>query len=240
LKKRLGTGFVIITSAALYLTLAMHGTVPQQTPHKVRRVSHHSTRSNARLRRIVWTPLRGSHESLLRQNLRTSEDELDRIQDSAQLEELTAKQDLVNLPVDHYAVVSPKIPAERRYCRPWTRSFIEDFGRDFYDQFKQPVQATSAVRTVEVQHKLRRHNGNAAPDTGEVASPHLTGAAIDIAKQGFTRKQLKWTRDYLLAVQNEGKVDVAEEFKQRVFHITVYKSYAPQEPEVEAVVETKN
>ena len=176
----------------------------------------------------------------MRQNLRTSEDDLERIQDSTQLEELEAKQQLVDLPVDHFAVVSPKIPAERRYCRPWTRDFVEDFGHDFYDKFKQPVQVTSAVRTVQVQHKLRRHNGNAAPETGETASPHLTGAAIDVAKQGFSRKQLKWTRDYLLALQTEGKLDVAEEFKQRVFHITVYKSYAPPEPEMEAVAETKN
>ena len=232
---------MIITSAALYLALAVNGTIPQTTPHKVRRVvSHHSARSNTRLRRIVWTPLRGSHESLLRQNLRTSEDELERIQDELQLEELERTQALVELPVDQYAMVSPKVPAERRYCRPWTRSFVEDFGRDFRDQFKQPVQVTSAVRTVQVQHKLRRHNGNAAPETGDTASPHLTGAAIDISKQGFSRKQLKWTRDYLLALQNEGKLDVAEEFKQRVFHITVYKSYEPAQPEMEVVAETKN
>ncbi len=217
---------MIITSAALYLTLVMHGSVPPQPAHRVRHLSHHRSARHAHLRRIIfWTPLPGSHESLVRQNLRTSEDELERIQDGTELEELTRNQLLVDLPVNHYAMVSPKVPPERRYCRPWTRTFIEDFGRDFYGEFKQPLQVTSAVRTVEVQHKLRRHNGNAAPEFGETASPHLTGATIDIAKQGFNRKQLKWARNYLLELQNDGKLDVAEEFRQRVFHITVYKSY---------------
>ena len=231
---------MIITSAALYLALAMHGSIPRQTSHHARHLSHHRTTRHARLRRIIfWTPLRGSHESLLRQNLRTSEDELQRIQDDTELEELTRNQVLVELPVNRYATVSSKLPEERRYCRPWTRVFVEDFGRDFYSEFKHPLQVTSAVRTVEVQHKLRRHNGNAAPVSGDTASPHLTGATIDIAKQGFSRKQLKWARDYLLGLQNEGKVDVAEEFHQRVFHITVYKSYE-MAAETETVAETKN
>jgi hypothetical protein len=233
---------VIITSAALYLTLAMHGSVPHQTPHKVRHLSHGSSH-HARMRRIFFTPLRGSHESLVRQNVRTSEDDLERIQNETQLEELTRNQLLVDLPVTNYAIVSPRVPPERRYCRPWTRTFVDDFGRDFYDEFKRPVQVTSAVRTVEVQHKLRRHNGNAAPESGETASPHLTGATIDIAKQGLNRKQLKWAREYLLELQNQGKVDVAEEFKQRVFHITVYKSYAGFQdngPVAQTVAETKN
>ena len=74
---------------------------------------------------------------------------------------------------------------------------------------------------------------------GETASPHLTGAAIDVAKQGFSKKQLKWTRDYLLPLQNDGKLDVAEEFHQRVFHITVYKNYEVEQ-DAGAVAETKN
>lgn len=231
---------MIITSAALYLTLAMHASVPHQAPHHTRHLSPHRSARHARLRRIIfWTPLRGSHESLLRQNLRTSEDELERIHDDNELEELTRNQVLVELPTNRYATVSSKLPPERRYCRPWTRDFIEDFGRDFYTEFNRPLQVTSAVRTVQVQHKLRRHNGNAAPESGETASPHLTGATIDIAKQGFNKKELQWARDYLLGLQNEGKVDVAEEFHQRVFHITVYKSYEVAEESV-LVPETKN
>ncbi len=85
---------------------------------------------------------------------------------------------------------------------------------------------TSAVRTVEVQKKLRRHNHNAADIDGDLASPHLTGATIDIGKRGMTKKQLEWCRNYLLEKQNDGNIDVEEEFRQRVFHITVYKDYS--------------
>jgi hypothetical protein len=83
----------------------------------------------------------------------------------------------------------------------------------------------SAVRTVEFQHWLRKRNRNAADLDGDTASPHLTGATIDVSKRWMSRKQLKWMRDYLLAFQTAGMIDVEEEFRQRVFHITVYKAY---------------
>jgi hypothetical protein len=178
-----------------------------------------------RLRRVFipWSPVRGSRESLLRQNERT--DGLERIQDDDQLAELTQNGSLVELPADSTVGVAGNLPDERRYCRPWTRTFVEDFARDYYDQFHQPLVVTSAVRTVLVQKKLRRHNHNAAEIDGDMASPHLTGATIDIGKRGMTRKQLEWCRNYLLEKQNSGTVDVEEEFRQRVFHITVYKDY---------------
>jgi hypothetical protein len=81
------------------------------------------------------------------------------------------------------------------------------------------------VRTVEYQKHLMRTNGNAAPAVGDVASPHLTGATIDIAKSGLRRSEIYWMRDRLNSLQAEGKIDVEEEFRQSCFHITVYKSY---------------
>ena len=61
-------------------------------------------------------------------------------------------------------------------------------------------------------------------------SPHLTGATIDIGKQGMTRAELLWMRRTLFALQNAGKIDVEEEFEQACFHITVYKTYAAPRP----------
>src|SRR3954471_4447793 len=196
---------------------------------KQRKLRHHARlRSNGRhwrMRRIFipWSPVKGSRESLLRQNERT--DELERIQDDEQLYELTQNGSLIELPADRTVGVAGNLPEDRRYCRPWTRTFVEDFARDFYNEFHQPITVTSAVRTVAVQKKLRRHNHNAAEIDGDMASPHLTGATIDVGKRGMTRAQLKWCRDYLLEQQNRGSVDVEEEFRQRVFHITVYKDY---------------
>jgi hypothetical protein len=89
---------------------------------------------------------------------------------------------------------------------------------------------SSAVRTVAYQKKLERTNGNAAAAEGDVASPHLTGAAVDIPKSNMTRDEIAWMRTSLLALENAGKLDVEEEFRQRCFHITVYKSYAGISP----------
>jgi hypothetical protein len=87
---------------------------------------------------------------------------------------------------------------------------------------------SSAVRTVEYQRRLMRTNGNAAPAEGDVVSPHLTGATVDIAKSGLSRQEMAWMRQRLLILQSEGKIDVEEEFRQACFHITVYKNYAPE------------
>jgi hypothetical protein len=53
----------------------------------------------------------------------------------------------------------------------------------------------------------------------------LSGATIDVAKRGMSRRQLKWIRNYLLELQNAGLIDAEEEFHQAVFHITVYRDY---------------
>jgi hypothetical protein len=208
---------------ALSLTHASFPSTTTTNQHKAHLVTHHR---RAHYRRVVfYSPIRGSHESLLRQNLRVNEDDLERIQDDAQLGQLTQNGELVNLGESTALAIDPKLPDERRYCRPWTKTFVDDFSQAYYQQFKQPLQVNSAVRTVEFQEWLRRRNHNAAPEDGDTASPHLTGAAVDIAKHGMTRKQLTWARNYLLKLQNMGLLDVEEEFRQRVFHITVYRDY---------------
>jgi hypothetical protein len=190
------------------------------------RVNSRRGRTN-RFRRIVFpfTPLKGSRESMLRQNERTFGDDLERIQDDDQLQLLTENKELVDLPESDSVRIAANLPVERRYCRPWTRTFIDDMSHEYYTQFGVPLQVNSAVRTVQVQKKLRRRNRNAAMIDGDVASPHLTGAAIDIARRGMTKKQIQWTRDYLLSLRDAGQIDVAEEFRTRCFHITVYKEY---------------
>jgi hypothetical protein len=77
---------------------------------------------------------------------------------------------------------------------------------------------------------LIRNVGNAAAAEGDVVSPHLTGATIDIAKGGLGRQEIGWMRAWLLPLQLAGKIDVEEEFRQACFHITVYKSYEPAMP----------
>ena len=192
---------------------------PQLVTKKIKHRRHY--------RRVVFhSPLKGTRESLLRQNQRVLvEDDLERIQDDAELEFLTRTSRLVALPEGKSLRFAAHLSPDRRYCRPWTARFLMEFANAHYAKWRGPLQVNSAVRTVEYQQWLRRRNRNAADLEGETASPHLTGATIDVSKRWMSRSQLKWMRDYLLALQNAGMIDVEEEFRQRVFHITVYKAY---------------
>lgn len=178
-------------------------------------------------------PLRGSRTSLLRQNERDAAEGLVRIQDDDQLNELRSERELVVLPASSSLRVNPDLPSNRRYCRPWTAQFLRDVGRVHYARFHRSLQINSAVRTVAFQRALMGINGNAAAADGDLASPHLTGAAVDIGKKGLTLQEIAWMRAWLLPLQTAGKIDVEEEFYQACFHITVYSSYqTPVEPTI--------
>ncbi len=161
----------------------------------------------------------------MRQNDKTEDDGLERIQDDDDLADRIARKMLVPVPASSMLTVNPSLPENRRYCRPWTANFLTDLARAHAALFHHPLIVSSAVRTVEYQKRLMEINGNAAPAEGDIASPHLTGATIDIAKQGLSRKELAWLRAWLEPLGSAGKIDVEEEFQQTCFHITVYKSY---------------
>ena len=173
------------------------------------------------------SPLRGSIESLTRQNERMEADGLERILDEQDLAARIGEKLLVPLPSSSVLVVNTDLTENHRYCRPWTATFLSDFAREHDAAFHKPLVVSSAVRTVEYQAHLMHRNGNAAAAEGDIVSPHLTGGTIDIAKSGMSRKELVWMRDHLLALQTAGLIDVEEEFRQPCFHITVYRSYSP-------------
>jgi len=175
-------------------------------------------------------PLRGSMESLVRQNQRTEADGLERIQDDDDLIDRIIRGMLVPVPASAGLTVNGNLPVNRRYCRPWTATFLSDLAHAHAAQFHSPLDVSSAVRTVAYQKQLMKTNGNATAAEGDVASPHLTGATIDIAKQGMSLREIAWMRTWLLALENAGKIDVEEEFQQSCFHITVYKSYVLSQP----------
>jgi hypothetical protein len=169
--------------------------------------------------------MRGSYSSLQRQNTRLEMEGLERIEDQRDLDSRIANHLLVPLPASEGLVVNQKLPENRRYCRPWTARFLSDLSQSHEAAFHEPLEVNSAVRTVAYQKRLRRANSNAAPAKGNVVSPHLTGAAVDIAKEQLTQQEIGWMRRYLLPLQKAGKIDVEEEFQQACFHITVYKNY---------------
>jgi hypothetical protein len=95
----------------------------------------------------------------------------------------------------------------------------------FYAEFHQPIQVTSAVRTVDQQARLQRWNHNAAPIDGDTASSHLAGLTVDIGKRPMSRREREWVDRYVLKLQQLGLVEAAEERRQACYHIMVSNRY---------------
>jgi hypothetical protein len=196
---------------------ALHQAVP---PHHPRRVHHRTSH-------VRWNPVfRPSRESLLRQNEEINRLELPRIQNDDELRELVANEELLPIVESRSLRIDPRLVTDRRYCRPWTRDFLDDLSEAYYERFHDQIQVNSAVRTVLVQKKLRRHNRNAAPETGEFASSHLAGITVDIQRRGMTRQQIQWMEAYMMPLRENGLIEPEEERRQWVFHVAVSGRYA--------------
>src|SRR5262249_12691557 len=83
----------------------------------------------------------------------------------------------------------------------------------------------SAVRTVKVQKKLRRHNRNAAPADGDTASSHLAGITVDLQRRGMTKEQIRFVENYLFYLHQLGLVEPEEERRHWCFHVMVSDRY---------------
>ncbi len=195
---------------------------------------HRGHRASSRsLRRVSlhWNPVfAGSHELLVQQNIELDKLQLPRIADDEELIKYEMSKDLVPVSESDSLKIAADLPDNRRYCRPWTRDFLEAFSQAFYNQFHIPIQVNSLVRTIEQQHSLRRHNRFAAPEFGDTASTHLTGVTADLSRRGLTKEQYQWMRDYLMPLHEAGLVDPIEE-SQPVLHIVVYDTYSARDKE---------
>jgi hypothetical protein len=168
---------------------------------------------------------RPSHESLLIQNAEIDRLELPRIQDETELEALKADGSLLEIKAGETLRFDPRLDPSRRYCRPWTLNFVDDLSQAYYNRFHQQIQVNSAVRTVKVQKKLRRHNRNAAPADGDTASSHLAGVTVDLQRRGLSKDQIRWMQHYLFYMKSVGLVEPEEERRHWCFHIMVSGRY---------------
>ncbi len=169
---------------------------------------------------------RPSHESLLIQNAEINRLDLPRIQNDTELEALKADGALLEIRAGEMLRFDPRLDPTRRYCRSWTLDFVDDLSQAYYNRFHQQIQVNSAVRTVMVQKKLRRHNRNAAPADGDTASSHLAGVTVDLQRRGMAKEQVRWMQHYLFYMKALGLVEPEEERHQWVFHIMVSGRYA--------------
>ena len=169
---------------------------------------------------------RPSHESLLIQNAEINRLELPRIQNETELEALKADGSLLEIRSGEMLRFDPRLDPSRRYCRPWTLDFVDDLSQAYYNRFHEQIQVNSAVRTVKVQKKLRRHNRNAAPADGDTASSHLAGVTVDLQRRGLNKEQVRWMEHYLFYMKALGLVEPEEERRHWCFHIMVSGHYS--------------
>lgn len=209
-------GVVICASSSAW---ALHAV----DPHHRLKPRHHPLR---RMRGVLWNPLfRPTHDSLLRQNQEVDRLQLPRIVDDAQLEELKAAGELVPIEESATLRIEHSLDPSRRYCRPWTRDFVQDLSEVYYNRFHDQIQLNSAVRTVKMQKKLRRRNRNAAPAEGETASSHLAGITVDLQRRGLTKEEIRFVEQYLFYLHALDLVEPEEERRHWCFHIMVSDRY---------------
>jgi len=185
---------------------------------------HHYRRAQARAPSSPGSPFAldalESHVPSLRtnrcliQNAEVDRLELPRIQDDDELEALKASGALQPIIAGESLRFDPRLDPSRRFCRLWTRDFVQDIAQAYYNRFHAQIQVNSAVRTVKGQKKLRRHNRNAAPAEGDTASSHLAGLNVDLQRRGMTQDQIHWVERYLFYMKSLGLVEPEEERHQ--------------------------
>ena len=166
-----------------------------------------------------------SGSSPIIQNTRADADHLSRMLNSSMVRRFVQHGYLVAVPPNTRSWYLHAIPIANRYCRPWTKVFLERLGRQFHAKFGHRLRVTSLVRTVASQIALSHRNGNAANAFGPLRSSHLTGATVDISKHSMSAVEQRWMRNVLYSLRRRGYLYAIEEFQQPTFHIMVYRDY---------------
>src|SRR5438270_3637490 len=129
----MGAKRILLTSSIFLLALV--AAMPVSAASRYTR--HH----RAHVRRVAWNPvLKGSMDSMVRQNEEIDRLQLPRITDNEQLVELERTQELVPIQETRSLRVSASIQQDKRYARPWVIQFLDDMSAGFYKQFHQPMQ----------------------------------------------------------------------------------------------------
>lgn len=174
-----------------------------------------------------WFPtaqeLKGTHEIQRAQNTRAKLERLEPIKNDRELALRKKRGELQRIPESQWLRIDPRLKEKWRWALPHVVRFVDNLAAVFYACYGHPLQVNSAVRTVEYQKWLGRRNANAADVKGDEASSHLYGSTIDIAKKRLTLDELTMLRAVLIELKNSGRIAVAEEFNQAVFHVMVFR-----------------
>jgi hypothetical protein len=217
-----------LAPALVLCLLALMASAPASavTGTKVHKTRHAALNPSLHWRVRGWVPMYpGSHDMLVHENEELNRLQLPRIADEGELIRYEVARVLVPVNETEALKLAADLPESRRYCRPWTRDFLQDFTQAYYEHFHTPLQVNSLVRTMEQQGRLRRHNRYAAPEWGDTASTHLTGVTFDMSRRGLTGEQYGWILAYMLPLKESGMIDPIEE-SQPVLHVVVFEKYS--------------
>lgn len=165
-----------------------------------------SAAASAGSTREVKITLRGSHESMERQNriarleafsfLRTNRD-VTRYADAGTLVPFPGNED--------YLVV-----ADWPYARPVVRQFVELLAHEYRDACGEQLVVTSLTRPSTRQ-----------PENASPLSVHPAGMAVDL-RVSERRKCVKWLESQLLDLEAAGLLDGTREYHPPHFHVAVF------------------
>src|ERR1700741_3249136 len=134
----MGAKRALLTSSIFLMAVA--ATLPafatSRTTTRYRHVRH--------VRRVPWNPvLKGSTDSMVRQNEEIDRLQLPRIADNEQLLELERTQELVPIQESRSLHVNPGLESDKRYCRVWCNQFLQDMSEADFKEFHTPLQVNS-------------------------------------------------------------------------------------------------
>lgn len=175
--------------------------------------------------------LRGGPAAQKRHNRAATADGLTRLDDRDDLERFIAQGHLVEIgDTDAYYLDAigghdPGHAELYRHARPWTKRFLDRELGAAHAKYGHRFKITSLVRTDTYQGRICRSGNGAAICGGDwwEQSLHLTGATVDISKEGMSGKTLAWMRKRLIQLQDKGLVGAIEE--RGAFHVFVRKAY---------------
>lgn len=98
------------------------------------------------------------------------------------------------------------------FVRQATLTFVERLGAQYQDACGERLVITSAVRPETRQ-----------PPNSTERSVHPTGMAVDLRRPGKP-KCLRWLRDALLGLEDQGVIEATEERHPAHFHVAVFST----------------
>ncbi|MEK7546492.1 MAG: DUF5715 family protein [Patescibacteria group bacterium] len=179
----------------------------------------------------VPSALRGGKAVQKRHNRQANADDLTRLEKRDDLERfidlglLVPVDDTRSYYLDSIGGHDPGHEDLYRHARPWTKRFLDKELSVVRTKFGHRSKLTSFVRTDTYQGRICRSGNGAAICGGDwwEQSLHLTGATVDISKEGMSRKTLAWMRKRLVQLQRQSLVSAIEE--RGAFHVFVRKAY---------------